>query len=158
LWRDRHLDQAGAGADVITVRPRALLTLFALGFAACVDTNDTGPTTITWEAQLASLQYPDLSGHVAAFSDGDGTSVGVEITGAEAGTTLNWGIGIGSCAAPGQQIGPDSDYPALDPSLSGSASAEAQLAYSLSEEDTYYAELRSADGSQAACGDLEPTG
>lgn len=70
---------------------------------------------------------------------------------------LNWGIGIGSCAAPGQQIGPDSDYPALDASL-GSASAEAQLAYSLSEDDAYYAELRSSDGSRAACGDLEPTG
>jgi len=86
----------------------------------------------------------------------DGTSVSIEIEGAEAGTTLAWGIGIGTCGAPGSQIGPDSDYPALLASLSGNASAETHLGPSLSVENDYHAEIRSADGIRIGCGDLEP--
>ncbi|UCG85584.1 MAG: hypothetical protein JSW71_16880 [Gemmatimonadota bacterium] len=90
------------------------------------------------------------------MSGRDGTSVGIEIKGAEAGTTLTWGIRIGTCEAPGPQLGPDSDYPALLPDLSGSTSAETHLGPQLSLENTYYAELRSTDASRIACGDLEP--
>lgn len=118
---------------------------------------DTGPAVTTWEAQLTpELQYPDLSGHVAAVSDRDGTSVGIEITGAEAETTLNWGIRVGTCAEPGAQVGPDSDYPELLPSISGTATTETQLSYSLSRENSYHADVRSAEASRTACGDLVP--
>jgi hypothetical protein len=99
--------------------------------------------------------YPNLSGQVAAASGPDGTSVGIEIVGAEAGATLAWGIWTGACEAPGSQIGPDSDYPALLTSLSGSASTETHLAPSFSLENNYHAELRSADAIRIACGDLE---
>lgn len=110
-----------------------------------------------WEAQLApALAHPNLSGQVAALSGRDGTSVGIEIEGAEAEATLAWGIHVGTCEAPGSQIGPDSDYPALLTSLSGSASAETHLGPSLALEGDYHAELRSPDAIRIACGDLEP--
>ncbi len=122
-----------------------------------MDVGDTGPAITTWEAQLAPVPaYPSLSGQVGAVSGLDGTSVGIEITGAEAGTTLNWGIRVGTCAEPGAQIGPDSDYPELLPSISGSASADTQLGPRLSLDNSYHAELRSAEASRIACGDLEP--
>jgi hypothetical protein len=104
---------------------------------------------------VPALEYPELGGQVAAVSQLDGTSVGIGITGAEAGATLAWGIRAGTCLAPGPQLGPDSDYPALLPGLSGSASAETRLGPRLSPQNTYHAELRAADASRIACGDLE---
>ena len=70
--------------------------------------------------------------------------------------TLTWRIRTGTCQAPGPQLGPESDYPALLPDLSGRASAETHLAVRLSLESTYHVELQSADASRVACGNLEP--
>jgi hypothetical protein len=143
----------------MTAHPAGLLILFALGAAACLNlaVDDTGPAVTAWETQLApEPDYPNLSGQTAAVSGPDGTSVSIEITGAEAGATLTWRLGTGTCPEPGPQLGPDSDYPALLPSLSGSASAETHLGPRLSLENTYHSELRSADASRIACGNLEP--
>ena len=90
------------------------------------------------------------------MSSRDGTSVSIEIMGAEAEATLNWGIRVGTCAEPGAQIGPDSDYPELLPSISGTATTETQLSYSLSRENSSHAAVQSAEASRAACGDLVP--
>ena len=143
------------------MRPEALrwsglLILAAAGAAACVGPTDEDAVTI-WETQLvAELAYPGLSGQAAAVSRLDGTAVGIGIDGAEPGGAHAWGLRLGSCASPSQQIGPDSDYPELLVDDLGSASVETDLGPRLSIENSYNVEVRenSTDGSRIACGDL----
>ncbi len=143
------------------MRPESLrwsgpLILIAAGLAACVGPADEDAVTI-WEAQLvAELGYPGLTGQAAAVSRLGGTDVGIGIDGAEPGGALAWGVQLGTCASPSQQISPDTDYPELLADELGSASAETRLAPRLSIENTYNVEVRESatDGSRIACGDL----
>jgi ABC-type amino acid transport substrate-binding protein len=145
------------------MRPEALrwsglLILAAAGGAACVGLGPTEEDTITvWETQLvAEFAYPGLTGQAAAISRLGGTDVGIGIDGAEPGLVHAWGVHLGTCASPGQQIGPDGDYLELVANDLGSASAETHLAPRLSIENSYHVEVResSTDGARIACGDL----
>jgi hypothetical protein len=121
-----------------------------------VGPTDEDAVTI-WETQLvAELAYPGLTGQAAAVSGLGGTDVGIGIDGAEPEGRHAWGVRLGSCASPSQQIGPDSDYPELLADISGSASVETHLGPRLSIENSYNVEVResSTDGSRIACGDL----
>jgi hypothetical protein len=138
---------------------RAALLLIAAAGAACVGLETEPPTTSVWEAELtAALGFPEVSGEAAAVARPDGTSAGVDIRGAEPGAVHQWGVLLGSCASPGAQIGPDSDYPGLEVGLGGSASADTQLGPTLSLGSAYHVEVRvsAADATRVACGDLVP--
>jgi hypothetical protein len=110
-----------------------------------------------WETQLApDVAYPDVSGQAAAVSDASGTTVGVGIDGASPGAQLGWGLALGSCGTPGQQVGADALYPVLAVSDSGTAASDTHLGTRLSLGSTYHVEVRvsAADPSRVACGDL----
>jgi hypothetical protein len=102
------------------------------------------------------LAYPDIAGQAAAVSDRHGTSVGIAIEGAAPSAHHPWGVRLGSCAVPGQQIGPDAAYPELQVSAAGSDSVETRLGASLTLGHTYHVAVRlsAADTSRVACGDL----
>jgi hypothetical protein len=138
-------------------RCRVLLaSLPMLGSAACVGSTD-GPSVTIWEAQLQpELTVPDFGGQAAAISEPSGTSVGILVTGAEQGAAHAWGLRLGTCATPGTQIGPASDYPELAVGLEGSAETETHLGTRLSLDQAYHIEVRvsAADDSRIACGDL----
>jgi len=110
-----------------------------------------------WETQLRpDVGYPDISGQAAAVSDVGGTSVGIGIDGATPGAQHAWGVGLGSCVAPGQQIGTDALYPVLAVSDSGTAAVETHLGARLTAGGAYHVEVRlsASDASPVACGDL----
>jgi hypothetical protein len=120
-----------------------------------------GPTdenVITvWETELVfEMAYPRFTGNAAAVSRLGGTDVGIGIKGAEPGWSQAWGVRLGTCAAPSQQIGPDGDYPELLADDLGAVSVETHLAPRLSIDNSYSVEVResSAEGSRIACGDL----
>ncbi len=140
------------------LRWSGLLILAAAGAAACVGLSNQDDNTITlWDTELvAELAYPGLTGQAAAVSRLGGTDVGIGIDGAEPGGAQAWGVRLGTCASPSQQIGSDRDYPELLAGELGSASAETHLAPRLSIENSYHVEVResSTDGARIACGDL----
>jgi hypothetical protein len=124
--------------------------------AACVGSTDV-PAVSVWETVLQpELAYPEVGGQAAAVSEPSGTSVSVLLTGADAGAEHAWGLRQGTCAAPGAQIGPASDYGDLVVGLSGSAEADAHLGSRLALEQSYHIDVRvsAADDSRVACGDL----
>jgi len=136
----------------------ALVVLTLAGAAACVGGTDT-PAVTVWDAQLsAALAHPDVGGTAAAVSDPTGTSVSVLLTGAEPGAAHEWSISIGSCADPGTQFGPSSDYPVLAVDPIGHAEADTHLGPRLSLDETYYIEIRESadDDTRVACGNLIP--
>lgn len=121
-----------------------------------MNSTDTPSVTI-WETQLsAELAYPDLGGQAAAVSEPSGTSLGILVTGSEPGAAHAWALMTGTCAVPGTQIGPSSDYPTVSVGDTGSGEAETHLGSRLSLDQSYHVELRvsAADDSRVACGDL----
>ena len=139
--------------------PLALLGLPALvlgAAAACVGNTDVPSVTI-WETQLhAELTHPDVGGQAAAVSEASGTSVGILVTGAEPGAAHTWALRQGTCAVPGTQIGPNSDYPELVVDVGGGAEQDTHLGSRLSLDQSYHIEVRVSadDDSRIACGDL----
>jgi hypothetical protein len=131
----------------------------AASLGACVSLNDDAPSVTVWEGTLTpDFAHPGVSGQAAAVSAPDGTSLGIGLQGAQPSPEYAWGLHLGSCGAPGQQIGPDSDYPALAVDATGYGEAETHLAPRLSLENQYYVEVRmsASDPSRLACGDLQP--
>lgn len=125
--------------------------------AACVDLNVTQQAPILWDAQLTpAVGYPDLAGQGAAVSQADGTNVGIAISGAQPGAQHAWGLRIGTCAVPGQQIGLDAAYPVLAVDSAGGASVQTHLGASLAPGKQYHIAVRlsASDTTRVACGDL----
>jgi hypothetical protein len=138
-------------------RRRALLLLAAAATAACVNLGDDEPSVTLWETQLtAEIGFPGLTGQAAAVSAPDGTQVGIGIDGAEEGAAHAWALLTGTCAQPGLQVGPQSDYPDLTVDPSGHAEADTHLGPRLDFGGTYLVEVRvsAADPTRVACGDL----
>lgn len=135
------------------------LAIFSLLAAGCVDLNTPGTKVLTWQGTLVgSLSHPDLTGQVAAAAQGaGGTDVGIGIAGALPGAVHVWGVGSGSCAAPGTLIGTSTDYPLLAVTDSGKASADTHLTTRFSADSTYHGELRqsTSDTTRIACGNLQ---
>lgn len=131
--------------------------LLAACAPACVPLGeDEGALTI-WETQLTpEAAFPGVAGQAAAVSDRDGTALGIAIDGATPGAQHVWGIRLGTCAAPGLQIGPDGDYPVLVIDDAGSAATETRIGPRLSPAGPYHIAVRvgAADTSRVACGDL----
>ena len=123
----------------------------------CVSLEVEPPSVTLWETELwPELAYPDISGQAAAVSGSAGTELGIVIQGAEPDAVHAWGLRLGSCTAPGAQIGPDSDYPELEVGSTGSASVETLLGTQLNSEGAYHVEVRvgALDATRVACGDL----
>jgi hypothetical protein len=141
-------------------RPASGLALLCL--AGCVDltSNDDRITTI-WNAELAAEpEYPDFTGLAAALSGPRGTEATILLQGAEPGAVHTWALRLGSCTSPGQQIGPDTDYPELVAEGGGEATEDALLGPMLSRDNTYHVEARATapDSARVVCGDLVPEG
>lgn len=133
------------------------MLLAAVGTAGCVDLSANDHAVTLWEAQLApEVTYPDLSGQAAAVSGADGTEVGIAIAGATPGAQHVWGLRLGTCVAPGQQIGSDAAYPELIVSAAGTDSVETHLGAKLSAGGAYHVAVRlsASDTARVACGDL----
>jgi hypothetical protein len=131
--------------------------LVALAASACVNLNDDEPSVTVWETQLvAAIAFPEVVGQAAVVSGPDGTAMGIAMEGAEPQATHAWGLWTGTCDQPGQQVGPDTDYPQLDVDATGSAEAQTHLAVRLAYDGTYHVEVRLgvADPTRVACGDL----
>jgi hypothetical protein len=131
--------------------------LAAAGDAACANLGVTATQPSVWDATLVpALAYPDLSGQGAAVSQADGTSVGVTIQGASPGAQHTWALRLGTCAAPGLQIGLDSGYPVLAVDAGGNASGDTHLATKLVAGRAYHLAVRlsATDTTRVACGDL----
>lgn len=129
------------------------------GLSACVNLTEDEPAVTVWEGQFTpELAYPGVSGSAAAVSDPSGTAVGISIAGAEGGVEHAWGLRLGTCAVPDQQIGPDSDYPLMVVSPTGSAQAETHLGPRMSLANAYHVEVRASatDATRVACADLTP--
>ena len=155
MWGDRHLDETLHGVAALTWR--AALLLLAAGAAGCVDLGANDRATTIWETQLTpDLAYPGVSGQAAAVSDAGGTPIGIGIDGAAPGAQHAWGLGLGRCATPGQQIGSSATYPVLAVSDSGTAAVETHLGARLAAGGAYHVEVRlsASDASPVACGDL----
>jgi hypothetical protein len=137
------------------LRPALLLLLLA----ACVDVNTPGTQVVTWQGTLVPvLSHPDLAGQVAAAAQGaSGTDVGIGISGAGPGAVHAWGVGSGTCAAPGALLGASTDYPLLAADDSGKAAAQTHLITRLSADSAYHGELwqSATDTTRIACGNLE---
>ncbi len=140
------------------VAGRAVVILCAALAAACLNLNGPEQQVIIWEALLApSLAHPDLMGQAALAAQLNGTDAGIGIRGATPGAVHTWRVRIGTCAAPGDGIGPQSDYPELVVTQLGEASADMRIGHRLSTDTTYYAEVRasSTDTARVACGDFQ---
>jgi hypothetical protein len=134
-----------------------LLLLIGGAGWACVDLGVSPQTATVWDSQLTPTQaFPGISGQAAAVSQATGTSVGVDLQGGTAGAHHAWGLNLGTCAAPGMQIGEDADYPALDVSATGTASSQAQFGALLDLGHSYHVSVRvsASDTSRVACGNL----
>lgn len=131
--------------------------MIIVGGGACVPLGDPNAAVTTWETTLAAtFGYPGVTGQAAAVSRPNGTQLGVGMDGAPPGATLAWGLGLGTCDAPGAQVGPDSDYPELSVDLTGSVDAVTELGPQLATDQSYYVEVRASatDPARVACGDL----
>lgn len=123
---------------------------------ACVGSVEA-PAVSVWETQLQpGLAYPEVGGQAAVVSEPSGTRISILLTGGDAGAEHAWGLRQGTCAEPGAQIGPASDYGELVVGLSGSAEGDAHLGSQLSPGQSYYVDVQvsAADDSRVACGDL----
>lgn len=136
----------------------ALALLLLVGGAACVNLGGVAPPAPTvWNAQLIPTQaYPGVSGQGAAISQAGGTTLGVEVHGGAPGAHYAWGLELGSCVTPGQQIGEDADYPSLNVDGTGDASGQAQFGSFLNVGSQYHIVVRlsASDTSRVACGNM----
>ena len=82
--------------------------------------------------------------------------MGIAISGAQPGAQHAWGLRIGTCAVPGQQIGLDAAYPVLAVDSVGGASVQTHLGASLAPGKQYHIAVRlsASDTTRVACGDL----
>lgn len=139
-----------------TLHRAGLLILVCFGTTACAGLDREQEVTL-WETQLiAEPAHPELTGQAAAVSGPTGTDLGIGIVGAEPGAVHRWRARLGTCTAPGEQIGPSSDYPALEVDASGTAGAETHLGPRLRRDGTYQVEVHesASDTTRIACGDL----
>ena len=160
MWSHRDLDSTRfSTAELIRWG-----FLRALGFGAlvlqtaCADLgiNDDRRTTL-WNADLQpESAYPGLSGQAAAVSQIDGTRVSILLLGADPGASFVWGLRLGTCETPGQQIGADTEYPELVVDSQGEATEDASLGIQLALEQSYHVDARvpAPDDSRVLCGDL----
>jgi hypothetical protein len=131
--------------------------VLAAAAAGCVNLDVGTAPPVTWATILApTLAYPNVSGQGAVVSQANGTSIGIQINGATAGAHHAWGLRLGTCAVPGQQMGDAADYPSLDVSTSGSASAQTLLGSRLDPAGAYLIDVRvsATDTTRVACGNL----
>jgi hypothetical protein len=139
--------------------PPLIALVAALQITACADlgVNDERQTTL-WNTDMQpEPAFAGLSGQAAAVSQISGTDATILLQGAQPTTEFAWGLRLGTCASPGQQIGPDNDYPEMVADDQGGATADAALGPMLRLDESYHIEARMPDSegrTRVACGDL----
>jgi hypothetical protein len=125
-----------------------------LALAGCV-TDVEPPRQTIWEATLSSgLEHPDAGGTAAAVSGSSLTQASVSVGGLAAGT-YRWGVLEGQCTDPGEILGSEDLYPALSVGIDGQATSDAAVNRHMRAGNRYFAQVWTADGVSAACGDFE---
>lgn len=152
---------------------RKSLIIAAITLAACSsnDYNDIGdmqpappsdviatPTArVDWMSDIAPVGSSNVRGKARARTVGGATRIMVNIEGAPANTQHPWRIHKGACGEAGALVGNVNEYPVLSADAAGKASAKAQIAVPLSEQEAYHVNvLHSATdlNTVVACGRL----
>ena len=124
------------------------------------DEPDTGATD--WSVQLESRAGSQITGSanvqsIVAAGFGGSTAAAVSIGGATAGAQHPWHVHSGSCATGGPIMGAASEYPVLNASSNGTASATANLSVGLDDDGPYHINIHRSPsdlGTIVACGNL----
>lgn len=126
-----------------------------LGLGGCIS-DVTLPEEILWEATLSATgSQPTATGRSAAISRARSTETGIHIEGFGPGA-YSWQIRAGTCAEPGDIVGPADRYPDLTVSIEGEASADRVLVpVRMQPARRYHVVVHvGADSGILACGDF----
>jgi hypothetical protein len=136
-----------------------------LGAAACLAASACIGATepldvVTWEAGLigADGAADPPSGSVAMVIGENQPRAGIGVRDAPARATLAWDVRAGTCAAPGDRVGPATAWPAIQVSDSGTGAAEATVNRRIDTDGPYAGFLYEGElgsGGVLACADLE---
>jgi hypothetical protein len=142
------------------VLPRlALIAIAATAVMAC-DDDPTDPATFTFEGELAGAgEFDEVSGLAEVIAGSSSFVAGVEIADGPADAVFAWTLMEGTCADPGDAVGAAASYPELEVDDEGDAQAQANIAASLDEEESYIVVVMDESGDEpvtVACGALEP--
>jgi len=127
--------------------------------SACI--SSTGPLeVVTWEAALvgADGSANPLSGSVAMVIGESRTQVGISVTDAPPRASLAWDVRDGTCATPGDRVGPANVYVAITTSDTGTGASETIVLRRVGTAGPYAAFVydgSAGSGAVLACADLE---
>ena len=112
-----------------------------------------------WSGQLTGRgMYTAVSGSVRAQSLDGRTTLTVQLQGDSPNSSRAWALHEGRCDNPGPMLGGMYDYPALQVSSDGRATATATLQNTLNEAKSYYVAVHASTSDMAtivACGEID---
>lgn len=140
----------------------AIVAAFSAFLLAACDRSPSEPAPeLTWEAALAgSGIYEGVSGAASVTSSLQTFQIGIILEGAEPEQSYAWWVATGLCEEPGERVGAEEAYPAIETDAEGSAEAEATVTALLDPQEQYHLSV-GFDGEDeveiVACGVLELT-
>jgi len=111
----------------------------------------------TWSATLSAVGASGITGTAKGTTANDRTDVTINISGAQAGSTLPWHIHEGKCGdASPPVVGDASAYPPITVGSDGSGTATAHVSVKLNEAKNYIVNVHASPtnlGTIVSCGD-----
>lgn len=124
------------------IMARTILLAAVLLVAAC-ELSVEPPARERWTAELhPSGAESSVAGRAAAIVLRSHTEASVGIEGASGAGSLAWRIHSGTCADPGEGIGPAEAYPTIEPGQAGTGDADTILSSRLETGQTYHVVIR----------------
>ena len=135
-----------------------LLIAATLPSAWKADLSAKGGSGVTGTATLDSKGASPMDTSSAASSMSQSAlQATITVSGAEAGSTLDWAINDGKCDAGGSALGSSQSFPQITVDQGGSGTATANVSASLDPSKDYSASVKNG-GSVVACGDFSNSG
>jgi len=145
---------------------RNLTVALMIGLAACSssgsnETGDIDPVSDRvgdWSSNIQPVGNFTVRGTAKAQSVGVGTGITISIEGAAHHAQHPWHVHRGVCGDNGPIVGDANNYPTLNVSMEGRASADATIGTSLNERDSYYVNVHKSPtelGTIVGCGKLD---
>lgn len=119
----------------MNMRVGAILLALA-GAAGCTDTNFQEP--VAFQADLVPSAGENVTGSVAAVSQGRATEAGITVRLGQAGRVVGWEIREGSCTTPGERVGGRGAYPDMTGDNTGAANVERTFINELMHPENRY--------------------